>query len=205
MEQEKQSFFTEDNNFTDLSGYFLLAMPGMDSGIFDGSLVYLFEHTPESAGGVIINRVTDVELSELLERFEMEVPDDLQQQWVYFGGPVQPMRGFVLHPKSRLGEEDSVDDGAENQTAEILELSNSRDILQDYVMGRGPDNALICFGYAGWGEGQLEDEIRQNVWLTIPANNYDLIFKHPVHDRYHAALAILGIELSSLSSQVGHA
>ena len=204
MEQEKQDFFTETDNFADLSGYFLLAMPGMDSGIFDGSLVYLFEHTPESAGGVIINRVTDVELSELLERFELEAPADLEQQWVFFGGPVQPMRGFVLHPKSSLDEE-AISDEVESQVVEVLELSNSRDILQDYVLGRGPDNALICFGYAGWGEGQLEDEIRQNVWLTIPANNHDLIFKHPVHDRYHAALAILGIELSSLSSQIGHA
>ena len=95
MEQEKQDFFTETDNFTDLSGYFLLAMPGMDSGIFDGSLVYLFEHTPESAGGVIINRVTDVELSELLERFELEAPAELEQLWGFFGGAVQPMRGFV--------------------------------------------------------------------------------------------------------------
>lgn len=207
MTQEKQNSSAGDHgfdDFTDLSGQFLLAMPGVDSGIFNGSLVYLFEHSPNGAGGVIINRATDVELSDLVKRFEIEAPDDLEKQVVFFGGPVQPMRGFVLHPKNRFGEKAAEAESDDVAKPELLQISNSRDVLQDYVLGKGPEQAFICFGYAGWGEGQLEDELRENVWLTIPAN-HDLIFKHSVHDRYNAALAILGIEFSNLSLQVGHA
>lgn len=182
--------FTE---FTDLSGHFLLAMPGVDSGVFNGSVVYLFEHSPDGAAGVIINRATDVELSELVERLELEVSDELKQQWIFFGGPVQAMRAFILHPQL----------ASEEGGKEILELNDSRDVLQEYLQGKWPEKNFICFGYAGWDEGQLEDELGQNVWLSIPAD-HELIFKHPVHDRYRAALAILGIEPSSLSSQVGH-
>lgn len=207
MAQEKQNSLADDHgfdDFIDFSDHFLLAMPGVDSGIFNGSLIYLFEHSPEGAGGVIVNRATDIELSDLIERFEIEAPEDLPNQIVFFGGPVQPMRGFVLHPKQASGEASRISESAEVLRPELLEISNSRDILQDYVQGKGPEQAFICFGYAGWGEGQLEDELGENVWLTIPAN-HDLIFKHPVHDRYNAALAILGIEFSSLSSEVGHA
>ncbi len=185
------------DDFTSLKGQFLLAMPSVDAGVFSGSGVYLVDHSPDGAAGVIINRATDVELSELVERFELESTTDLAEQWVFFGGPVQPMRAFILHPPF-------ASDGEEAHDPEVLELNNSREVLQDYLQGQGPDKAFICFGYAGWDGGQLEEELHQNVWLTIPAN-HDLIFKHPVHDRYRATLAILGIELSNLSSQIGHA
>ncbi|MDO5666964.1 MAG: YqgE/AlgH family protein [Alcaligenaceae bacterium] len=207
MTQEKQNSLASDqgfDSFNDFSGHFLLAMPGVDSGVFNGSLIYLFEHSPEGAGGVIINRATDIELSDLVERFEIAMPEDLPEQVVFFGGPVQPMRGFVLHPKMHYGEETVIAESENALTPELLVISNSREVLEDYVQGKGPEQAFICFGYAGWGEGQLEDELKENVWLTIPAD-HDLIFKHPIHDRYNAALAILGIEFSSLSSQVGHA
>lgn len=207
MTEKKQNSDVEAQGFgefTDLSGHFLLAMPGVDSGVFNGSLIYLFEHTPDGAGGVIVNRVTDIELGSLLERFEIEAPEALEKQMVFFGGPVQPMRGFILHPKNHYGEDTSITQDDDGTATDLLEISNSRDVLRDYVMGNGLEQAFVCFGYAGWGEGQLEDELRDNVWLTIPAD-HDLIFNHPVHDRYNAALAILGIEFSSLSSEVGHA
>mgnify|MGYP001096802480 CR=1 FL=1 len=204
MTQDKESSFAEDpvfNDFTSLKGHFLLAMPSVDSGVFSGSVVYMFDHSPDGAAGVIINRATDVELSELVERFELESSDDLAEQWVFFGGPVQPMRAFVLHPQLASDEEAGE---VEEVGQEVLELNNSRDLLQDYLLGQGPEKAFICFGYAGWDSGQLEQELHQNVWLTIPAD-HELIFNHPVHDRYRAALAILGIESSNLSSQIGHA
>lgn len=206
MTEKKQNSLSDDQgfgDFTDLSGQFLLAMPGVDSGLFNGSLIYLFEHSPTGAGGVIINRPTDIELSELLERFEIEAPDDLEKQMVFFGGPVQAMRGFVLHPP--LHDDESEAENTTDTGPELLDISNSRDVLEDYVQGKGPKQAIVCFGYSGWGEGQLEEELRENVWLSIPATNHDLIFKHPIHDRYNAALAILGIEFSSLSSQFGNA
>lgn len=201
MTQDKENSLAgaqEFDDFTSLKDHFLLAMPSVDAGVFSGSVVYLFDHTPDGAAGVIINRATDVELAELVERFELEASDDLAEQWIFFGGPVQPMRAFVLHPQFGSAEEIAQVD------REVLELNNSRDVLQDYLLGQGPEKAFICFGYAGWDGGQLEDELQQNVWLTIPAD-HELIFKHPVHDRYRATLAILGVELSNLSSQIGHA
>lgn len=206
MTQDKENSFVDEqvfDDFSSLKGHFLLAMPSVDSGVFSGSVVYMFDHSPDGAAGVIINRPTDVELSELVERFELEASDELAEQWVFFGGPVQPMRAFVLHPQlsseKDAGEPDELAEGQE-----VLELSNSRDILQNYLLNEGPEKAFICFGYAGWDGGQLEQELHQNVWLTIPAD-HKLIFNHPVHDRYRAALAILGIESSNLSSQIGHA
>ncbi|NLA51899.1 MAG: YqgE/AlgH family protein [Alcaligenaceae bacterium] len=208
MAQDKENSFADEqefNDFTSLKGHFLLAMPSVESGVFSGSVVYMFDHSPDGAAGVIINRPTDVELTELVDRFELEASDDLTAQWVFFGGPVQPMRAFVLHPQ--LAADDAAGEAVEvevEQKQEVLELNDSRDILQDYLLGQGPEKAFICFGYAGWDGGQLEQELHQNVWLTIPAD-HELIFKHPVHDRYRAALAILGVEFSNLSSQIGHA
>lgn len=199
---DRQNSLADDrgsDEFMDLSGQFLLAMPGVDSGLFSGTVVYLFEHSSEGAGGVIINRTTDIELGDLIERFELEAPADFDNKIVFFGGPVEPMRGFVLHPPLQ----DSADEPAAKREG-LLQISNSRDVLQDYLQGKGPSQAFICFGYAGWGEGQLEDELRENVWLTIPAN-HDLIFKHPAHDRYRAAFASMGIDLSYLSMDAGHA
>lgn len=200
MAQKTHSSFADDDelkNFTDLSGQFLLAMPNVDSGVFSGSVVYLFEHSPDGASGVIINRVTDIELSELAERFELNVADDLTQQWVFFGGPLQATQAFLLR---RASEVEDAESGAED----MLVFNNSRDALQSYLLGEGPKDVFICFGYAGWDGGQLEDELQQNVWLTINAD-LDIIFDCPVHDRYRVILATLGIEPSSLSSQIGHA
>lgn len=185
----------EKQGFSYLTGQFLLAMPSVEAGVFSGSVVYLFEHTPEGAAGVIINRVTDIELGDLIERLELEASDDVAQQWVHFGGPVQAMSAFLFY----------ADDSSDSGEVE-LKLADTRELLEEYLQGHGPQQAFVCFGYAGWDAGQLEDELKQNVWLTVPSGaDSDLIFKHPVHDRYRAALARLGIDLANLSSQVGHA
>lgn len=200
---DKQHSSSDERNvehFTDLSGQFLLAMPGVDSDLFNGTVIYLFEHSPEGAGGVIVNRATDIELSDLVERFELEAPADYVNKTIFFGGPVQPMRGFVLHPPLKTTDVDSTS----GHKDVLLQISNSSDMLQDYLLGKGPEDVFICFGYAGWDEGQLERELSANVWLTVPAD-HDLIFKRPPYDCYQAALASLGIDISHFSTQAGHA
>ena len=181
----------------DLSNQFLMAMPGMVDGEFAGTVIYLCEHGPKGALGLVINRPTDLSVAGLLEKIELNLEIALPQNAaVYFGGPVHTDRGFVLHSPSgsfsssiRLGQ---------------LALTTSRDVLEAVARGNGPDKMLVTLGYAGWGAGQLESEIAQNAWLTVPANA-DVIFATPPEDRYAAALKLLGIDPAMLSSVAGHA
>jgi putative transcriptional regulator len=181
----------------DLSNQFLMAMPGMVDGEFAGTVIYLCEHGPKGALGLVINRPTDLSVAGLLEKIDLNLEIALPQNAaVYFGGPVHTDRGFVLHSPSgsfsssiRLGQ---------------LALTTSRDVLEAVARGNGPDKMLVTLGYAGWGAGQLESEIAQNAWLTVPANA-DVIFATPPEDRYAAALKLLGIDPAMLSSVAGHA
>ena len=181
----------------DLSNQFLMAMPGMVDGEFAGTVIYLCEHSPKGALGLVINRPTDLSVAGLLEKIDLNLEIALPQNAaVYFGGPVHTDRGFVLHSPSgsfsssiRLGQ---------------LALTTSRDVLEAVARGNGPDKMLVTLGYAGWGAGQLESEIAQNAWLTVPANA-DVIFATPPEDRYAAALKLLGIDPAMLSSVAGHA
>ena len=181
----------------DLSNQFLMAMPGMVDGEFAGTVIYLCEHGPKGALGLVINRPTDPSVAGLLEKIDLNLEIALPQNAaVYFGGPVHTDRGFVLHSPSgsfsssiRLGQ---------------LALTTSRDVLEAVARGNGPDKMLVTLGYAGWGAGQLESEIAQNAWLTVPANA-DVIFATPPEDRYAAALKLLGIDPAMLSSVAGHA
>ena len=181
----------------DLSNQFLMAMPGMVDGEFAGTVIYLCEHGPKGALCLVINRPTDLSVAGLLEKIDLNLEIALPQNAaVYFGGPVHTDRGFVLHSPSgsfsssiRLGQ---------------LALTTSRDVLEAVARGNGPDKMLVTLGYAGWGAGQLESEIAQNAWLTVPANA-DVIFATPPEDRYAAALKLLGIDPAMLSSVAGHA
>ena len=181
----------------DLSNQFLMAMPGMVDGEFAGTVIYLCEHGPKGALGLVINRPTDLSVAGLLEKIDLNLEIALPQNAaVYFGGPVHTDRGFVLHSPSgsfsssiRLGQ---------------LALTTSRDVLEAVARGNGPDKMLVTLGYAGWGAGQLESEIAQNAWLTVPANA-DVIFATPPEDRYAAALKLLGIDPAMLSGVAGHA
>ena len=188
---------TPDAEPIDLSNQFLMAMPGMVDGEFAGTVIYLCEHGPKGALGLVINRPTDLSVAGLLEKIDLNLEIALPQNAaVYFGGPVHTDRGFVLHSPSgsfsssiRLGQ---------------LALTTSRDVLEAVARGNGPDKMLVTLGYAGWGAGQLESEIAQNAWLTVPANA-DVIFATPPEDRYAAALKLLGIDPAMLSSVAGHA
>ncbi|MBL0090232.1 MAG: YqgE/AlgH family protein [Ideonella sp.] len=185
-----------------LTNQFLIAMPGMADDAFAGTVVYLCEHTKDGALGLVINKPIDIKLKSLFEKVELhlEAPG-LAEQPVYFGGPVQTERGFVLH--ERVGEEQS----PYSSTLSIpggLEMTTSKDVLEALCHGAGPKRLLVTLGYTGWAAGQLEDEISRNGWLNVGATA-DIIFDTPVDKRYGRALSLLGIDPMMLSHDVGHA
>lgn len=186
----------------DLTNQFLIAMPGMVDDNFAGTVVYLCEHGDNGALGLVINRPTDINLKNLFERVDLSLDrDDLAARPVFYGGPVQTERGFVLH--EGLG-----DDGEHySSTLKIsggLEMTTSRDVLEALSSGAGPKRVFITLGYAGWGAGQLEDEISRNGWLSVNADP-ELIFATPVEQRYDKALSLLGVDRSFLMGEAGHA
>jgi len=187
----------KDSQQIDLTNQFLMAMPGMVSGPFAGALVYVCEHSGKGALGLVINRPTDLTLGSLLEKIDLKL--DTQESLdapVYFGGPVQTDRGFVLHrPAGKYSS---------SLVLSNLALTTSRDVLEAVAEGKGPDKLLVTLGYAGWGAGQLEDELAQNAWLTVEANS-DILFETPAEDRYPAAMRLLGIDPAMLASDAGHA
>ncbi|MFT3664699.1 YqgE/AlgH family protein [Piscinibacter sp.] len=190
-----------------LTNQFLIAMPGMADGTFAGSVVYLCEHTEKGALGLVINKPIDIKLKNLFEKVELTLDRaDLADAPVYFGGPVQTERGFVLHEP--IGAE-AAGDGAPpyNSTLHVpggLEMTTSKDVLEALANGSGPKKVLVTLGYSGWGAGQLEDEIGRNGWLTVNAEP-GIIFDTPVEQRYDKALSLLGIDPRMLSQEAGHA
>jgi putative transcriptional regulator len=186
----------------DFTNQFLIAMPGMADDNFAGSVVYLCEHSEKGALGLVINKPIDIKLKNLFEKVDLTLErDDLAEEPVYFGGPVQTERGFVLHEK--LGAEGS----PYTSTLEIpggLEMTTSKDVLEAMSAGGGPKKVLVTLGYSGWGAGQLEDEIGRNGWLTVQADP-QIIFDTPVEQRYERAVRLLGIDPRMLSQDAGHA
>ncbi|MDH5485593.1 MAG: YqgE/AlgH family protein [Gammaproteobacteria bacterium] len=177
---------------------FLIAMPALQDPNFSHTVTLLCDHSHEGAMGLIINRPTSLNLGGLAAQLGIDIGDpDMANVPVYHGGPVQPEQGFILH--SPIGEWDS--------TMEInpqLAMTVSQDIIEAIALGVGPKHFLIALGYAGWGAGQLEEEIATNAWLNSPADN-QIIFSTPVDERWQAATSILGIDLNQLSNDVGHA
>ena len=183
---------------TQLTGQFLIAMPNLADPNFFHTVTYMCEHTPAGAMGLVINRPTELTLGELAEQLNIEVTEaDTLHIPIFQGGPVQTDRGFVLHQP--VGEWDN-----SLQIAPNVALTMSQDILEAIAQGVGPEKYLIMLGYAGWGEGQLEEELAANAWLNGPAD-MTIIFDTAAESRWNAAAAHLGIELSLLSSDVGHA
>ena len=189
-------------NFTN---QFLIAMPSLRDGTFAGTVVYLCEHTEKGALGLVINKPIDITLKHLFEKVELSLDrDDLAEKPVYFGGPVQTERGFVLH-ESLGGEGD--EGGHYNSSLRIpggLEMTTSKDVLEALSSGAGPKKVLVTLGYSGWGAGQLEDEMSRNGWINVSAER-DIIFDTPVDQRYDKALSLLGIDANMLSGEAGHA
>lgn len=181
-----------------LTNHFLIAMPGLADPNFFHSVTYVCEHNAEGALGIVINRPLDLHLDEIFK--QMEVTDfrpEAGAQPVFLGGPVQPERGFVLHRPGGHWE-------GSLQVAKDVTLTTSRDIIEALAHGKGPQRCLIALGYAGWGAGQLEQELADNAWLSGPAD-WHIIFETPVEQRWSAAAAQLGVDVSRLSHQAGHA
>ena len=186
-----------------LSNQFLIAMPGMLDDSFAGSVVYLCEHSERGALGLVINKPIDIKLKNLFEKVELTLDrDDLAESPVYYGGPVQTERGFVLH--ERLDD----DGGHYNSSLAIagggLEMTTSKDVLEALSHGAGPKKVLVTLGYSGWRAGQLEEEISRNGWINVNAEP-GIIFDTPVEQRYDKALSLLGIDPRMLSQEAGHA
>jgi putative transcriptional regulator len=186
----------------DLTNQFLIAMPGNADSNFEGSVVYLCEHTERGALGLVINKPIDIKLKNLFEKVELSLDrEELAEQPVFFGGPVQTERGFVLH--ERIGN----DNTGYSSTMSVpggLEMTTSKDVLEALSSGAGPKRVLITLGYSGWQAGQLEDEIGRNDWLTVDADPA-VIFETPIERRYDRALSLLGVDPRMLSQDVGHA
>ena len=181
-----------------LTNQFLIAMPSLADPNFSRGVTFVCQHSKDGAMGILVNRVAPLTVGDVLA--QMNITTDLEalaQAPVYFGGPVQPERGFVLHDAG--GSWDS-----SFEVSPELQVTTSRDILAAMAEGKGPKRAIVALGYAGWSEGQLEEEVRENAWLTAQASP-GLIFETPLDQRWSAAAAIVGIDLSLMPDQAGHA
>ena len=181
-----------------LTNHFLIAMPNMADPYFAKSLTYICEHNDQGALGIVVNRPIDLTLQALFERLSLSLKDHaLADAPIYFGGPVQTDRGFVLHLPP--GDWQST-----LKVRDAIGLTTSKDILEAVGRGEGPAKMLVSLGYAGWSAGQLEHELTQNAWLTVEAKNA-IIFDTPSEERLPAAMGLLGLDYARLADQAGHA
>ncbi|MCX7065270.1 MAG: YqgE/AlgH family protein [Proteobacteria bacterium] len=181
---------------TCLKHHFLLAMPGLAGEYFGNTISYICEHNEEGAMGFMVNRPMRLTVAELLEQLGIATTLNLQQ-CVFEGGPVKTERGFILHS-------DEVQYDASLPLGNGLMLSTARQTLEAIGAGVGPARYLVALGYAGWGSGQLENELLQNAWLSCPAD-LDILFDVPFEQRVTKAAASLGIDFRLMSTQAGHA
>ena len=182
-----------------LTHHFLIAMPAMADPYFTRTLTYICEHNDQGALGVVVNRPIDMTLRSLFDRLSLPIAnDEIGDAPIYFGGPVQTDRGFVLHEP--VGNWQST-----LKVCDSVGLTTSKDILEAVGRGEGPKRLLVTLGYAGWSAGQLEHELGQNAWLSVEAKGDKILFDMPADERLPAALGLLGIDLASLSEDAGHA
>lgn len=182
----------------DLTHHFLIAMPGLNDPNFHHTVTYICSHNEEGAMGIVINKPLDLMLGEILEQMDITLKDEIARDTpIYDGGPVQSDRGFILHQYDH-------DWDSSLKVNEQIGIATSMDILDAIAIGKGPENSFIALGYAGWSAGQLEKEMKDNIWLSGPAESH-IIFNTPVNQRWNSAANLLGIDIDKLSSDVGHA
>jgi len=182
-----------------LHNQLLVAMPSLADPNFSHSVTLICEHNERGALGLVINRPLDMRMSEVLDQLTLPTEDArLRAMPVLAGGPVQRDRGFVLHRPGPRGWESTM------RVSDTLHVTTSRDVLAAMAKGEGPAHAAIALGYAGWEAGQLDEELLQNAWLTVPCDD-SVIFELPFEQRWHAAARLLGVELSRISTQAGRA
>ncbi len=185
-------------HFQSFRNHFLIAMPALSEGFFAHSVTYVCEHSDQGAMGIVINLPMGLPLREVLDHLEIDDARAHLDDPVMAGGPVQTDRGFVLHRTSEQHWESTI------VITEEISLTTSRDILAAMAHADGPSDSLVALGYAGWGAGQLEQEIAGNAWLTLPADSA-IIFDVPVEQRLKAAAAKLGVNMALISTTTGHA
>lgn len=181
-----------------LTDQFLIAMPSMGDPHFSRGLTLLCQHDGQGAMGLVINRLSEYCLGDVLSQMGIETGNQsLARTAVLAGGPVNPERGFVLHDDPRPWD-------STLRIRDSLYVTTSRDILEAMARGDGPQRSLVMLGYAGWEAGQLESELLDNAWLTLGASE-DLIFSEPLESRWQAAVRRLGVDPASLTDYAGHA
>lgn len=182
-----------------LENHLLIAMPSLMDGFFERTVIYICEHTKEGAMGIVINLASTMTFRELISQTDEHaiVEEKKSEQIVLCGGPVHQDRGFVLH-EAQEGWSSSV------ALTPALMVTTSKDILTVLGNDLGPNKALIALGHAGWEAGQLEQELQENAWLTVEADD-DLLFNTPIHAKWQAAVNKLGVDVWQLTQDVGHA
>jgi putative transcriptional regulator len=181
-----------------LTNQLLIAMPGMADPNFSSTVTLICEHTNEGALGIVINRPLTLQLGGLFQQMDVtNVSPNVAQEPVLMGGPVGQERGFVLHDSEQCFENSVA-------VSNDIQLTLSRDIIDKLAMGEGPKQTLVAIGYAGWDAGQLENEMLANSWLNVPASP-DIVFETPFEDRWALAANKLGIDISQISPDAGHA
>ena len=181
-----------------LTGQLLVAMPQMLDERFAKTVIYICAHTEDGAMGLVVNKILEnIDFPDLLEQLDLSPTGGGQDIRVHFGGPVESGRGFVLHSSDYVQDATMVIDDS-------IALTATTDILRDIADGGGPKNNLLALGYAGWGPGQLDSEIQANGWLSVPSDQA-LIFSNDPESIWQGALAKIGIDVSMLSGDAGHA
>jgi putative transcriptional regulator len=181
-----------------LKNHFLIAMPNLLDPNFHQSVTYICEHDQNGAMGLMLTHTTNYQLGELLQQLKITCKaTDIAQRKIMFGGPVELHSGFILHRPPGNWQ-------SSLQITDEVAVTTSRDILEALAAGQGPQENIITVGYAGWGPGQLEQELAANSWLTYPADT-DMLFQTSPAQLWRTAASALGIDLSLLSGDVGHA
>jgi putative transcriptional regulator len=183
---------------TFLSNHLLIAMPSLKDPTFNRSVTYICEHNQYGAVGIIINRPTNTPLSYILNHLKITADNQkIKEIPLLYGGPVQQSQGFIIHRP--IGDWRST-----LEVTEEIAITTSQDILEAIAHGKGPDDVLIALGYAGWEAEQLEQEIRDNSWLSCPATP-ELLFNIPFSERWKISASLLGVDFNQLSNEIGHA
>jgi putative transcriptional regulator len=188
-----------------LTNHFLIAMPNMADPYFAKTLTYVCEHNDQGALGIVVNRPIDMTLQVLFERLSLSMKDTARADApIYFGGPVQTDRGFVLHLPAGDWQATLKVTVGKGGACGTIGLTTSKDILEAVGRGEGPAKMLVSLGYAGWSAGQIEHELTQNAWLTVEAKDA-ILFDLPPDERLPAAMELLGLDYARLADQAGHA
>lgn len=184
-------------DITTLANHFLVAMPSMTDLFFKDSVVYLCEHNDQGAMGLLINKPSPIMLTQLFDQVKTSTPVQFQNDMAYFGGPLHPDRGFLLHTPVGQWQTSLL-------VSDDIALTTSKDILMRFNEAEPGMKMLATLGYSGWQAGQLEQELANNDWLIVPADAH-IMFDLPSEERYQAALGIMGLDAAKLMSGVGHA